>query len=136
MKDSNSFQQLWSSQVYSTKLINSDTSESTLLILWSLIITGFYFIYSCTKILRYDTVLFGFCYWLGILFGVNAYFSIDFLLIVICIISIIVATYEKWLFHSIDLNEYDNIDNENQYWGRVTLAAYGLTIGTITTCII
>lgn len=143
IKSSNSFQQLWSPRVYSPKLIDSNKSKSTLSILWSLIIllvkliiTGLYF---CTKILRYDTILFSLCYLLGALFGMNAYYFIDFLLILTCIISIFVATYEKWLFHYVSLIEYDNLlsntDNENRYWKKIKLAAYGLAIGTILTFI-
>ena len=137
-----SFQQLWSFQVHSMKSIDSNTSESTLTILWSLIIllskliiSGFYALYSCAKILRYDTVLFGFCYLIGAFIVANAHFLIDFLFIVTCIISIFIATYEKWLFRYIKLNEYDNElnnnENENRYWRRIKLAAYGLIIGTI-----
>jgi hypothetical protein len=69
----------------------------------------------------------------------NAYYFIDFLLILTCIISIFVATYEKWLFHYVSLIEYDNLlsntDNENRYWKKIKLAAYGLAIGTILTFI-
>jgi hypothetical protein len=147
IKSSNSFQQLWSLRMYSPKLIDSNTSKNTLSILWSLIIllsklimTGFYFLYSCTKILRYDPILFSFCYLLGTVFGMNAYFLIDFFLILICIISIFVATYEKWLFRSVNLNDYDhelnNTERENRYWKQIKLAAYGLAIGTISTFIV
>jgi hypothetical protein len=134
------FQQLWSSQVHLTNLKKFNTSGNTLSVLWTfisliskLIMTG---LHSCVNILRYDILLLGFCYFLGVLFGMNAYFFIDFLLIVTCIISILVVTYEKWLFHYGDLNEYDNVNNESQYWRRIQLAIYGLVIGTISTYII
>ena len=143
VESSNSFQQLWSTQVYLTQLADFNTSENSLSILWSFIRliaksirTGLYVLYSCANILRYDTSLFGFYYFLGILFGMNAYFSIDFLLIMTCIISVFVATYEKWLVYAIDLNVYDNINIENQCWRRIRLAVYGLAIGTISTYII
>jgi hypothetical protein len=134
-----SYQQLWSPQVYSTGSIDANTSQSASSVS-KLIINASY---SCAKILRYDTVLFGFCYLIGAVLATNVYFFIDFLLIVICIISILVATYEKWLFHHISLNEYNNNgdelnnnDSQNQYWRRIKLAAYGLVIGTISTYII
>jgi hypothetical protein len=134
----NSFQQFWSPRVYSPKLIDSHTSENALFILLSkLILTGFYILSSCTKIFRSDAILFSFCYFLGLLFGMNAYFLIDFLLILICIISILVATYEKWLFRYINLNEYDyqlnNSENNNRYWKQMKLIAYGFAIGIIST---
>lgn len=141
IQSSNFFQQFWSPRIYSAKLIDSNTSENTLSILWSLIIllskliiNGFYF---CTKILRYDRILFSFCYLLGALFGNNVYFFIDFLLIIICVLSILVATYEKWLFRYINLNEYNNeltnTENTNRYWNRIKVVAYGIVIGTIST---
>jgi hypothetical protein len=140
IKSSNSFQQLWSPRVYSPKLIDSNKSENTLSILWSLIILLAKLIITVLKILRYDAILFSFCYLLGALFGMNAYYFIDFLLILTCIISIFVASYEKWLFRYVSLIEYDNVlsntYNENRYWKKIKLVAYGLVIGTISTFII
>ena len=130
----NSFQQLWSSRVYSPKLIDSKISKNTLSILTMM---KFPSLYSCTKILKYDPVLFGCCYVLGALFGMHAYFFIDFLLMLTCIISILVATYEKWLFNYINLNEFESQlntnENENRYRRPIKVAAYGFGIGILST---
>ncbi|CAF1093182.1 unnamed protein product [Adineta steineri] len=115
----NSFQQLWSPQIYVTKLIDSKRSKTELYHFWSLIINGLNILYSYVRFLGYDTVLFCFCYLLGILFGINIDFLIDFIFIIIYIISIFMITYEKWLLYQINLNEYNSINNESQCWRRI-----------------
>jgi hypothetical protein len=120
IKSSNSFQQLWSLRVYSPKLIDSENPS------WSLINL-------LSKILQYEPIFFVFCYLFGALIGTH----IDFLLIFTCIISILVVTYEKWLFH---FNKHDhsenNIDNKNRYSKQIKLATLGFAIGTISTLIV
>ncbi|CAF1241192.1 unnamed protein product [Rotaria sordida] len=138
------FQQLWSPQVYLTKFINFNTSKNILSIHWSLIIlfskliiTGLYIFYSYIKILRYDLFIFSFYYLLGLLFGMNAYLFIDFILLLTCFIYICMNTYKKCFFYYIDLNKYDNeltnMKNKNQYWKLFKLVAYGFAIGIIST---
>ncbi len=63
--------------------------------------------------------------------------NIDFLLIFTYVISILVASYEKWLFH---FNEHDhsenNMDEKNRYSKQIKLAACGFAIETISTFIV
>ncbi|CAF3961970.1 unnamed protein product [Adineta steineri] len=139
----NSFQQLWSPQIYVTKSIDSKRSKTELYHFWSLIIriskliiNGLNVLYSYVIFLRYDTVLFCFCYLLGILFGININFLIDFIFIIIYIISICMTTYEKWLLYQINLNEYNSINNESQCCRRIQLIASAFILGIISISII